>query len=350
MRSQIYRSAFTLIELLVVIAIIALLVAILLPALGQAKHSAKLAQNLANLKTLGSGNAAYAADFKDKFPSFTWKGNVQYQVTSGFSGGAYTTTPMSAGNDVAAAALQATDILRRRATPDWLDCPVPPNWIPHVRNSHLVMIDYLAARLPEPIVVSPFDRRLLEYASDPLRYRQSDAADPGSPIAFTRPYSSSYQSVTSLYAPDRFTVDGGSLTQGSSQGFYFYNAGSSSRYRLGNRPLSSCASPAQKVLYMEDVGRHQSAKQQYYFTHPSAISCVAMVDASSRMIATRDITPGAYWAASNSQPKQPVFIDFDPSGTNASLWPGSDFTQPGRHRWTFKGMQGIDVGGIEPQR
>ena len=111
MRSQVYRSAFTLIELLVVIAIIALLVAILLPALGQAKHSAKLAQNLANLKTLGSGNAAYAADFKDKFPSFTWKGNVQYQVTSGFSGGAYTTTPMSAGNDVAAAALQATDIL-----------------------------------------------------------------------------------------------------------------------------------------------------------------------------------------------------------------------------------------------
>ena len=344
------RAAFTLIELLVVIAIIALLVAILLPALGQAKHSAKLAQNVANLRSLGSGNSAYAADFKDKFPSFTWKANVQYPFTSGYSNGGFTTTQMSAPNDVAAAAMQATDILRRRATPDWFDCPIPPNWIPHVRNSHLVMIDYLAARLPEPIVISPFDRTLLTYAADPLRYRQPDPAVPNSPIAITRPYSSSYQSVTSLYAPDRFTIDGGSLTQATSQTTYYFNAGSASRYRLGYRPLSACAAPAQKVLYMEDVGRHQSATQQYYFTHPSSQSCVTMVDGSARVIATKDINPGAYWAASNAQPRQPMTIEFDPSGANAQQWPGTSYLQPGRHRWTFKGMQGIDLGGAEPVR
>ena len=47
------RRAFTLIELLVVISIIALLIAILLPALGAARASARSAQCLANVRSLG---------------------------------------------------------------------------------------------------------------------------------------------------------------------------------------------------------------------------------------------------------------------------------------------------------
>ncbi|MGQ0628351.1 MAG: prepilin-type N-terminal cleavage/methylation domain-containing protein [Phycisphaerales bacterium] len=58
------RSAFTLIELLVVIAIIALLVAIVLPALGQARISAKLTKELSAIKQQVTGWAVYNTEYK----------------------------------------------------------------------------------------------------------------------------------------------------------------------------------------------------------------------------------------------------------------------------------------------
>jgi prepilin-type N-terminal cleavage/methylation domain-containing protein len=59
------KDSFTLIELLVVVAIIAVLVSILLPALGAARESARATVCLSNMKQLGLGITAYAADFND---------------------------------------------------------------------------------------------------------------------------------------------------------------------------------------------------------------------------------------------------------------------------------------------
>lgn len=63
------RCAFTLIELLVVIAIIALLLGIMLPALGQARASARATANMVNLRSLGQAMQMYLNDY-DTLPPF----------------------------------------------------------------------------------------------------------------------------------------------------------------------------------------------------------------------------------------------------------------------------------------
>ena len=72
------RRAFTLIELLVVISIIALLVGILLPALGMARETGRMAACLSNMRQMTISSIAYAADHDDMLPTvgFSHGGDV----------------------------------------------------------------------------------------------------------------------------------------------------------------------------------------------------------------------------------------------------------------------------------
>ena len=63
------NKGFTLVELLVVISIIALLIGILIPAIGKARTSARVAVDLSNLRSHGIGSSAYAGENKGNMPN-----------------------------------------------------------------------------------------------------------------------------------------------------------------------------------------------------------------------------------------------------------------------------------------
>jgi prepilin-type N-terminal cleavage/methylation domain-containing protein len=63
------RRGFTLVELLVVISIIALLIGILIPAIGQARTTARLTIDQSNLRQHGIGAFNYAGDHQDNMPN-----------------------------------------------------------------------------------------------------------------------------------------------------------------------------------------------------------------------------------------------------------------------------------------
>lgn len=75
--------AFTLIDLLVVISIIALLIAIILPAIAQARETAKAIVCMSNVRQVGLGFHMYATNYDDALPPFSEGKPGQFTMASG---------------------------------------------------------------------------------------------------------------------------------------------------------------------------------------------------------------------------------------------------------------------------
>jgi|GEM_PF-5500384 len=80
------KRAFTLIELLIVVSIIAILIGILLPALGEARRSARITIDLAGLRSHAQGVEAYAAENRSNMPNGPPGKGIQMQASTGESG------------------------------------------------------------------------------------------------------------------------------------------------------------------------------------------------------------------------------------------------------------------------
>lgn len=348
-----YRSrGFTLIELLVVIAIIALLIGILLPALGEARRQGKLAICNGNYHEFATATGTYHADFQDRIFAFTWQlknWTTQVPPTSAVPGAAVF-------DDNSAAAAQAIFIIRERGNRKNGTASISfvSGWIPHVLYTHLVVQDYLAARLPEKMVVCPEDKVRLDWQIDPVNRFDLGFWMPFQPMTSSVatntdkrwPYSSSYQIAPAAY--DRTSIPGNRI----SQNFNTYNTYTiPGAAVLGGAKLADVEFPVQKVQFHDDIQRHYT-KTEWYFAEKSAQQVVLTFDGSARLVKTRDANLG--WVPTSPQTATFTQVTYNPhQGSTPRLWypaPSngtSAMIVPTYYRWTRGGLKGVDFGGKE---
>ncbi|TVS03423.1 MAG: prepilin-type N-terminal cleavage/methylation domain-containing protein [Phycisphaerales bacterium] len=365
------RSGFTLIELLVVIAIIALLIGILLPALSSARGIARRVLDMSNKSQLATAMNTYSSAYEDRIPSFTWRPRMSGGGRPSWNGSDYADIRdrMNALNGTAhgshndAAALQAIDIMRRRTGNEQEQMPMIQSWIPHVWYSHLVKQDFLAARLPEKLVVSTADRHRLNWQRDAGRLYMEDFWAPFQPppvgSLWRWIYSSSY-----LVVPASFDVNQShGLREGPAsnrvRGRMFQAQGSAANTiyvnefnRLGGVRMSDVSFPTQKVYMYDEVDRHFARRDRYY-AFPDSRVLLAMFDGSVTAERTDKTNPG--WQPNAPQAPAPSRFNYVASMDPNRPWRpqvAEHETDMGtsliaHYRWTRGGLKGIDVGGRE---
>lgn len=334
---------FSLIELLVVIAIIALLISIILPAMAQARRSARTTQCATQLQQMGVSTASYGIDHRDLIWNYSWK--TPDAMKSTYS------DLQTVGNDMDAQRSQYVDVFRRLTT---RPLNKETTLLPQILYGHFVLFDYLAARLPEPIYTCPADRVRLTWARDIDAFVAGGS--PPYPSAAGTPippgdrdirwaYSSTYEVTVSAYDGSQSekirTASNARLRNTAGNHFLFSGT---TNWKLSQQPLNAVMYPAQKVFLHEGHARHE--KRETYYAVATAKVNILMFDGSSTYKKTGEANRGwDPWTPSNGSGFLYAYVPDAWEPRTASG--GANDQVYGYYRYTRGGLRGIDVGGKE---
>lgn len=325
-------QGFALWELAAAIAVVAILAAMAAVSLSESRRQASLGDNFANLKQFAIGTSAYAADNDDRTWAFSWEAGVQYVPNI-----------PPAGSQIEAAAFQAVHIIRTRSEQPYF--PHIVGWFPHLRYSHLVLLDYLESRLPQRFVAAPEDHLRLLWQADPINIYPylPPHQRPGGPASERWPYSSSYELPPAFYSQDASGPNGTTVSQDAGFSQHTYWTGT---LPLGGRRLSEIAFPSQKVMLYEDHQRHFGPRF-VYFMYTEARVPLLLSDGSAALRRTADANRG-FHPSNPTSLTMPTRVTYQPAIWEAPPLNGaSEELVTAHYRFTRSGLRGRDFDGPE---
>ncbi len=345
------RRAFTLIELLIVIAIIAVLIAILLPALGDARRSGKMAICGSNMRQLGVAAFGYASDTDDRIVNFNWRAGMD-SVNGDTDIEEHV---RETHGDADAASMEAIQLVRDFNGHDIEIGRDKGLGMPYPHLTTLVMANYLSNHVPDKGVVCPEDRWRLLWQTDTVDYRDRFSVLPEEAKVRSRqiegdlfPYSSSYEVSAATYDKfqSRLKIDSPAARVGQFRSHRKWAVTRPSR--LGVKiTMDKVSFPSQKVFFMDLYQRHFG--KDMFYAHAEARQPLLFFDGNVTTHTTGDSNPGWNPRRDEANPDPQVY-EYEPEEWEAPLHNGAtegSETVQGYYRWTRGGLRGIDFGGEE---
>jgi prepilin-type N-terminal cleavage/methylation domain-containing protein len=343
-----HGPAFTLIELLVVIAIIALLIGLLLPAIGKARQSGRIAACESNMRQVGMGLQNYASDSKGWLGVFSWQPGAKLSVYTDLNNAS---SAFQAHND------QAVDIERHVLGDTAATQPRITDRMLSRNYSYLPLVygGYLADGLPNRAVVCPDDRDAIIWQRNFSTNPQSGAdiltgtldPDPGASPEYHRflAFWSTYQTVPAAWSNQTGGYALSQADQPALDNHLLYNSYSGWQQQFFNTTMDKVTFPSSKVYLFDLFDRH-SAKRTIFHAYPDAKQPLVFFDGSVSVKRTGDSNKG--WNPTNPTSSLPTVYYYYPSpGEPPTLSGATSDAVIGYYRWTRSGIQGVDFGGGE---
>ncbi len=343
------NRGFSLVELVSVLVVVASVGAVLGPSVGKMRGQMRGVTSEGNLATIGQVGAMYSLDHEDRIFSFTWRAGQEYLQL-------HTGKYKSYSSDQEAASAQVQNILQRatgRLTGQYRILR-PSSRLMHRRWSHLVLADYSAVDVSDPMWADPSDTNLLHWQLNPLEYEEDNNSLPyggnsGSYEGYDQdigwryasimqmwPFASSYQTV-----PHAWTQDFGNqyAPLDTTPHLYIVNG---NPIVLGERRFNEVVFPSAKVWMHEEYDREQVGEPYFAYDHaaPAKLMFDGSINTAMSGQARSSVSPEDYLNGDRVVWEQKyVPLDTFPVPLGGL---GDETLLNMRYRWTLGGLTGVD--------